>query len=316
MTTLENRYLTMLQTALGPEILKHMEDPQVIEIMVNPDGKLWIEKLHEGTLSTDHDIPPGQAENIIKLMASFKNNVANQSFPMLSTELPLNASRFQGWLPPVVSEPCFTIRKHSKFILTLKDYEDAKILTQSQRKFLTDAVLEKKNIVIAGGTGSGKTTFANALLQLLNQEEDRVLILEDLPELQTSIKNCVKMSTSETVSMRDLVKGSLRMRPDRIIIGEVRDGAALDLLKAWNTGHPGGLCTVHANSGESTPHRLEDLIQEVTVTVPRNLILNAIDLIVFIARDRSGKRKIESIQALKGFENGQYRLESVSDRSL
>jgi P-type conjugative transfer ATPase TrbB len=313
MTTLENRYLTMIQTAFGPEILKHMEDPAVIEIMLNPDGQLWIEKLHEGTLSTGHTLPPEQAENIIKLIASFKNNVANQTLPMLSTELPLNASRFQGWLPPVVSHPCFAIRKHSKFILTLKDYEKANILTEAQRMFLTEAVLTKKNMVIAGGTGSGKTTFANALLQLLNEEKDRVLILEDLSELQTSIKNCVKMSTSETVSMRDLVKGSLRMRPDRIIIGEVRDGAALDLLKAWNTGHPGGLCTVHANSGESTLDRLEDLIQEVTVTVPRNLILNAIDLIVFIARDRTGKRKIESIQVLKGFDNGRYLLETIPD---
>lgn len=308
-TLFENRYLTMIRTAFGPEILKHMEDDSVIEIMLNPDGKLWIEKLYEGTSFTGHHIPPEQAENMIKLIASFKNNVANQTIPMLSTELPLSASRFQGWLPPVVANPCFTIRKHSSVILTLEDYEKSGTITAAQRKTLTAAVLDKKNIVIAGGTGSGKTTFANALLQILNEEKDRVLILEDLPELQSSVKDLVKMTTSETVTMRDLVKGSLRMRPDRIIIGEVRDGAALDLLKAWNTGHPGGLCTLHANSGESTPSRLEDLIQEVTVTVPRNLILNAVDLIVFIARDKSGKRRIQSIQALKGFENGKYVLE-------
>ncbi len=304
----ENRYLTMIRTAFGPEILKFMDDDRVIEIMLNPDGKLWIEKLHEGTQFTGSKIPPEQSENIIKLVASFKNNIANQASPGLSTELPLSSSRFQGWLPPVVSQPCFTIRKHGKNVLTLKDYETSGGITAKQREVLENAVINKKNIVIAGGTSSGKTTFANALLQTLNNQQDRVLILEDLPELQVDVPDLVKMTTSENISMRDLVKGSLRMRPDRIIIGEVRDGAALDLLKAWNTGHPGGLCTLHANSGESTPNRLEDLIQEVTVTVPRSLILNAIDLIVFIQRDKSGKRKVESISQLTGYENGKYLL--------
>jgi P-type conjugative transfer ATPase TrbB len=304
----QNRYLTMIRTAFGPEILKFMEDDQIIEIMLNPDGKLWIEKLSEGTQFTGTIIAPEQSENMIKLVASFKNNIANQTHPMLSTELPLSSARFQGWLPPIVSQPCFTIRKHGKIILTLEDYERSGTLTSNQRKLLENAVLEKKNIVIAGGTSSGKTTFANALLQVLNHQKDRVLILEDLPELQVEVPDLVKMTTSENITMRDLVKGSLRMRPDRIIIGEVRDGAALDLLKAWNTGHPGGLCTLHANSGESTPHRLEDLIQEVAVTVPRSLILNAIDLIIFIQKNKQGQRRVESISQLTGFENGKYLL--------
>ncbi len=311
MIKMDNRYLSMIKTAFGPEILNYMEDDSVIEIMLNPDGKLWIERLYEGTSFTGTQLLPEQAENLIKLIASFKNNIVNASNPLLSTELPLSASRFQAWLPPVVSQACFTIRKHSKIIFSLDDYEKAGMLSKSHRKILSEAVLQKKNLIIAGGTGSGKTTFANALLQLLDQEKDRVLILEDLPELQSHVPDLVKMTSSDKVSMRDLVKGSLRMRPDRIIIGEVRDGAALELLKAWNTGHPGGICTLHANSGESTPSRLEDLIQEVTVSVPRNLILNAIDLIVFIEREKSGKRKIRSIQALKGFENGKYLLESL-----
>jgi type IV secretion system protein VirB11 len=307
----QNRYLTMIRTAFGPEVLKFMEDDQVIEIMLNPDGKLWVEKLTEGPIFTGTYLPPEQSENIIKLIASFKNNIANQSFPMLSTELPLSSARFQGWLPPVVSQPCFNIRKHGKIILTLEDYENSGTITHTQRALLEKAMLEKKNIVIAGGTSSGKTTFANALLQILNNQKDRVLILEDLPELQVEVPDLVKMTTSETVTMRDLVKGSLRMRPDRIIIGEVRDGAALDLLKAWNTGHPGGLCTLHANSGESTPYRLEDLIQEVAVTVPRSLILNAIDLIIFIQKNKQGQRKVESISHLTGYENGKYLLKAL-----
>ncbi|MDA7742533.1 ATPase, T2SS/T4P/T4SS family, partial [Francisellaceae bacterium] len=163
-----------------------------------------------------------------------------------------------------------------------------------------------------GGTGSGKTTFSNALLDILTGTDDRILVIEDLPELQVRVDDLVTMTTTSHVSMRDLVKGSLRMRPDRIIIGEVRDGAALDLLKAWNTGHPGGVCTIHANSVESVPYRLEDLIQEAVITVPRSLILQSVDLIVFISRDKAGKRKITDISELKGYENGEYILEAYS----
>lgn len=308
------RYLNMLQTAFGPEIMQFMEDDDVIEVMLNPDSELLVERLYKGKELAGIKIPPERAENIIKLVASFKNKIADADSPEVSTEIPFKGARFQGWLPPVVSRASFAIRKKAVHVFTLDDYVKAGSMSQSTLEVLKKAVLDRENIIVVGGTGSGKTTFSNALIQLLDGTDERVLVLEDLPELQIHADDVVFMNSTNTVSMRDLVKGSLRMRPDRIIIGEVRDGAALDLLKAWNTGHPGGVCTIHANSVESTPFRLEDLIQEVVVTVPRNLILQAVDLIVFIERDKAGNRKIEKVSRLTGFDDKaqHYLFESLS----
>ncbi|MFZ9035034.1 MAG: P-type conjugative transfer ATPase TrbB [Francisellaceae bacterium] len=307
----KDRQLRMLETAFGKDIMTYLHDEQILEVMLNPDGRLHYERVGEGKVATDIYLTAEQSENIIKLVASFKNKVADEKTPEVATELPFQGARFQGWLPPVVSQACFAIRRRAIAIFTLDQYVEQGALTQSQASYLKQAVAAHKNIVIVGGTGSGKTTFANALLAELSGTEDRVLVIEDLPELQVEVQDLVSMTTTLYVSMRDLVKGSLRMRPDRIIIGEVRDGSALELLKAWNTGHPGGICTIHANSVESTPYRFEDLIQEAVVTVPRTLILQAIDIIVFIERDKSGKRRITNIVELVGYEHGNYILHPV-----
>ena len=298
----EERQLNMLKTAFGLKIMSLLHDDKVVEIMLNPDGRVHCERIGEGKVITDIVIAPEQSENILKLVASFKNQVANEENPEIAAELPFEGARFQGWLPPVVAQACFSIRRRAVAVFTLDQYVEQGALTHTQAQLLKSAMLDRKNIVIVGGTGSGKTTFANALLAQLSGADDRVLVIEDLPELQVKVQDLVTMTTTSSVSMKGLVKGSLRMRPDRIIIGEVRDGSALDLLKAWNTGHPGGVCTIHANSVESTPYRFEDLIQEAVVTVPRTLILQAIDLIVFISRDKAGKRKIRiwlNLQVMK-----------------
>lgn len=289
------RVLSMLETAFGPDVMQFLADDEIIEIMLNPCGSLWVERLYKGKSDTGLKINADQSTNIVKLVASVKNQIADDDLPVVSSEIPFEGARFQGWLPPVVESPCFAIRKRAKHIFTLDDYVASKSMTQTAADYLKNAVIEKQNIIIAGGTGSGKTTFANALIAELNDSSDRILVLEDLPELQIKARDVVFMNTTNTVSMRDLVKGSLRMRPDRIIIGEVRDGSALELLKAWNTGHPGGVCTLHANSCESTPYRLEDLIQEAVVTVPRALITQAVDIIVFLKRDANGRHLVESL---------------------
>lgn len=305
-----NRYLEMLKTAFGSDIMGYMGQDDVIEIMLNPDGHLFVETL-SGKQTTDIEVPDDRSENIVKLVAAYKNDVADAKSPSVSTELPFHGARFQGWLPPVVSKPTFSIRKRAIHIFTLDDYVQSGSLTEERKQLLQHAVKSRKNIVIVGGTGTGKTTFANALLTELKDSSDRLLVLEDLPELQVEAPDCVTLATTPHVAMRDLVKGSLRMRPDRIIIGEVRDGAALELLKAWNTGHPGGICTIHANSADSTPSRLEDLIQEVVVTVPRNLILQAVDLIVYIERDRHGQRQVQDIAELVSYDEHGYQLKPL-----
>lgn len=293
------RHLDMLLTSFGKQIADLLLDDEVIEIMVNPDGKLWVEAYGKGKYFTGEILNPVQVGNVIRLVAAAHADTVNSEHPVVASELPESGARFQGWMPPVVSAPTFTIRKRATKIYTLTDYLENGSITPEQVNFLRAAVNNRKNILIAGGTGSGKTTFANALLHELEGSNDRIIVLEDLPELQINVQDCVKLTTTENVSMRDLIKGVLRMRPDRIIIGEVRDGSALELLKAWNTGHPGGICTIHANSPEATIFRLEDLVREVASQVPSTLIREAIDIIVFMQRDSQGRYKVASVTEQK-----------------
>lgn len=309
----QDRYLAMLKTAFGNDILKWLSDASVIEVMLNPDGRLWVEHLAGEKRFTGTEIPAERAETLIKLVASYKGLVIDEKNPEVATELPIGGARFQGWLPPVVDQPTFAIRQQATKIFTLENYVQEGALSQKHQKVLIDAIQTRQNIIVIGGTGSGKTTLTNALLHELKGADDRVLILEDLPELQVDVDDKVHMVTTPMVSMRQLVKGSLRMRPDRIIVGEVRDGVALDMLKAWNTGHPGGICTLHANSVESAPLRLENLIQEVVMNVSRELIVEAVDLLVFIARDKQGKHKVQNLARLDGFDinKGGYQISLV-----
>ncbi len=296
-----DRHLAMLTTAFGADIIALLNNQDVIEIMLNPDGKLWAESYGHGKYDTGIIFSDYQAANIIKLAAAYHKTIADDKHPEVSCELPGSSARFQGWLPPVATAPTFTIRKRATKIFTLDDYVAAESLTVNQAEGLRRSIQNRKNILIAGGTSSGKTTFANALLNELRNSNDRIIILEDLPELQINSKDYVKLMSTSNVSMRSLVKGILRMRPDRIIIGEVRDGTALELLKAWNTGHPGGICTIHANSPEATISRLEDLVHEAVNTIPTHLIQEAIDIIVFMQRDHYGKYAVTGITELTAY---------------
>ena len=308
----QNRFKLLLETTLGPIILKHLHDDKVIEIMLNPDGKLVIDYLGGDKIVTNDIIPISQASRILKLIATHSETIVTSEQPSLAAELPIKKSRFQGWLPPVVSQASFAIRKRAVKIFTLDDYVKNKIITEKIQTNLIAAIKNKKNIIVIGGTGSGKTTFSNALLAEMSKSDDRILILEDLPELQCSSKDHVAMVTTSQVSMRDLVKGSLRMRPDRIIVGEVRDGTALDLLKAWNTGHPGGLCTIHANSAKGGVNRLRDLMLEAVENIPNSLITEAVDILVFIERTKNGSRKIKDIVELTGVKNNEFIFKSIN----
>ena len=300
------RRRAMLRTAMGPAIAAALSDPRVIEIMVNPDGALRVDILGEGRVDTDVKLDAPQVERIIRLVASHVRSEVHGDRPIVSAELPPLGSgageRFEGILPPVSTAPCFSIRKPAARIYTLMDYVTDGIMSAEAARMLGRAVVDRRNILVAGGTSSGKTTLANALLAEMAHLDERVILIEDTRELQSQARDTVALRTrTDTVTMGDLVRSTLRLRPDRIIVGEVRGGEALDMLKAWNTGHPGGIATVHANSAASALYRIEQLIQEAVVTVPRRLIADAIDMVVFIA-GRGTARRIETIARVAGLD--------------
>jgi type IV secretion system protein VirB11 len=312
------RQRAMLQTALGPSIAAALADPLVIEVMVNPDGVLRLDRLGQGRCDTGEVLQPAQVERIIRLVGSHARTEVHGAAPIVSAELPPHAEgmageRFEGLLPPVSTGPCFSIRKPASRIYTLADYVSDGIMTGETARLLSLAVVERRNILVVGGTSSGKTTLANALLAEMAHRDERVILIEDTRELQCAAPDTVALRTRPgVVTMADLVRSTLRLRPDRIIVGEVRGGEALDMLKAWNTGHPGGIATVHANSAPSALYRLEQLIQEAVVTVPRRLIAEAIDLIVFI-HGRGTARRIDGVVAVEGLDApGDYAVRTLN----
>ncbi len=316
------RRRAMLRTAMGADIAAALADPRVIEIMVNPDGALRVDVLGEGRAETGIIMPSEQVERIIRLVASHARAEIHSDAPIISSELPPHAEgrageRFEGILPPVATGPCFSIRKPAERLYRLIDYVADGLMSPDAARILSLAVVERRNILVAGGTSSGKTTLANALLAEMADLDERVILIEDTRELQSPAADTVALRTrANMVSMADLVRSTLRLRPDRIVVGEVRGPEALDMLKAWNTGHPGGIATVHANSASAALTRVEQLVQEAVVTVPRRLIAEAIDLIVFIS-GRGTQRRIASIARLTGVDpDGGYGLVDIQPADL
>lgn len=309
------RRRAMLRTALGPDIAAALADPLVVEIMVNPDGALRLDKLGEGRTDTGMRFDSDQVERIIRLVASHARAEIHGDRPIISAELPpyiegRAGERFEGVLPPVSTRPCFSIRKPAERLHTLDDYVADGLMSAVAADTLRAAVTQRFNILIAGGTSSGKTTLANALLAEMTWVDARVILIEDTRELQCPLPDTVALRTRPgLVTMTDLVRSTMRLRPDRIIVGEIRGPEALDMLKAWNTGHPGGIATVHANSAIAALYRLEQLVQEAVVTVPRRLIADAIDIIVFIG-GRGTQRRVASIARVAALDpdTGAYAL--------
>ena len=305
-----NRTLEMLASAFGAHVAKALADPHVTEIMLNPDGHLWTDSHDLGRIKTGYTIAPQDAERIIRLVASFKGESADRQSPIISAELP-NGERFEGLLPPITTAPGFSIRKAGVQILSLSDYVTSGTMSGVQADVLRASIQARRNILIIGGTASGKTTLANALLMEIAKLGERVLILEDTRELRCKAPDMVSLRTSNHVNMAALVRSSLRLRPDRIIIGEVRGAEALDLLKAWNTGHPGGIATVHANSALAGLSRMEQLILEAIPTVPPGLMTDAIDVLVFIS-GKGKARRVETIAELTGFDGLAYQIDPLT----
>ena len=299
----------MLRTALGPAISDLLRDPSIVEVMLNPDGRIWVDRLAGGLEDTGEKLTPEDGERIVRLVAHHVGAEVHARSPRVSAELPDSGERFEGLLPPVVAAPTFAIRKPAVAVFTLDDYVAAGIMAEAQAAALREAVASRANILVAGGTSTGKTTLTNALLAEVAKTQDRIIIIEDTRELQCAAENVVAMRTKDGVaSLSDLVRSSLRLRPDRIPIGEVRGAEALDLLKAWGTGHPGGVGTIHAGSAIGALRRLEQLIQEVVVTVPRAMIAETIDLVAVLS-GRGAARRLAELGRVEGLgPDGDYRL--------
>jgi type IV secretion system protein TrbB len=334
-TERDRRLAEKLKRELGETVLSLLTDERVEDILLNPDSSLWTKRLGEG-FSCAGQMAPTQALCAMGTIAAWHETVLNHDRPILETELPLDGSRFEGLVPPIVSRPAFAIRLRPKRIFTLADYKTAGILTckddprsrpRARKDFwselrnlvhdevLTRAIAARMNIIIAGSTGSGKTTFLNACMDSLADltPNDRVVILEDTVELQYTVPNRVILHATRNISMLGCVRASMRLRPTRIIVGEVRDGAAHELIKAWNTGHPGGFLTVHANDALGALYRLESLIAEATPAPSRKLIAEAVGLVVFIDEEAEleAGRKVREILLVTGYNNGEYQYEYV-----
>jgi type IV secretion system protein VirB11 len=308
----QQRLYDKLYRDLGHDIVWALGNPDINEVMLNPDGKLWIDSTRVGSM-TIAALDRAQAYSIVNDIAGIHQFVVNQDHPRLEAELPyfkaMKGERFTAQVPPLVSAPSFTIRKKSEMIFTLTDYTASDRMSTHQANVLRELICQRKNMLVCGGPGSGKTTVTNALIVEAVQHDasQRFLILEDLPELQCSASNKVPMLTSDQVNMTGLLRAAMRMRPDRILIGEVRGAEALDMLKAWNTGCPGGICTVHANGAEEAVQRILDLSMEAGLTTPpTQLVTHTIDAIVSVTRHGSQKGFIRAIVALGDHEHGKF----------
>ena len=302
-----------LERDLGPEIMAALADPKTVEIMLNSDGKLWQERLGEkmrqiGALSAS------RSESIIKTIAGFHGKEITKGRPLIECELPLDGSRFAGQFPPIVPAPTFAIRKKAVAIFTLDQYVAAGIMTQAQLAVIEAAVKNHRNILVTGSTGSGKTTLVNAIINrmVVIDPTERIVIIEDTGEIQCAAENFVQYHTTLDITMTMLLRTTLRMRPDRILVGEVRGPEALDLLMAWNTGHEGGAATLHANNARAGLDRLALLIS-MHPDSPKQiepLIGEAVHCVIHIARTQEGRRVAEIVEIL-GYEDGKYLTQTV-----
>ena len=304
-----SRSRKMLRTALGSLLLARLEDPGVAEVMLNPDGRVWVDRFEGGLADAGLVLSAADGERILRLVAHHVGAEIHAGRPRLAAELPGTGERFEGLMPPLVVGPAFSLRKPASRVFPLPDYVAAGVMSAEHAELLTASVRDRDNILVVGPTSSGKTTLVNALLAEVAAGGDRVVMIEDVRELQCAAPNLVALRTGEgAATLGELVRSALRLRPDRIIIGEVRGAEALDLIKAWGTGHPGGVGTLHAGSALGALLRLEQLIQEAVVTVPRALIADTVDLIAVLA-GRGRQRRLVELARLSGLAvDGAYQL--------
>jgi P-type conjugative transfer ATPase TrbB len=300
-----------LKEALGEKILALLADPRTLEIMVNPDGAVFCER--EGAvMSSEGSARPGLAREVILTLMAMRESGERDS-GIFSCELPFCSARFEGIMPPLAKEPCFCVRRHGAARLTLNDLVSQRSITPSCADFLRQALSERRSFIVCGGTGCGKTTFLNALMNeaAMIQPSDRVISIEDTPELSLPFANCVALRACGGTGTGELVRATLRMRPDRIAVGEVRGSEALDLVDALSSGHSGGMATVHAGSAAEAVRRLVLLVSRHP-RCPRDvepLVAGALDLIAVL--EGRPRRRLAELSAVRGYSGGKFILENT-----
>lgn len=306
MEVAEERFLGQFSNATKA-LSTWLNDKETLEIM-NNEGVIFVDMLGKEIEKAPVFLSDVDTLRIISLVASHSQTTITSDNPIVSAELP-DGSRFEGLISPVVKKPSFSIRKHLSKVLTLDNYVESGIIDEKTKEIIEDSIRERHNVVVVGSTGSGKTTFCNAIVDGIARltPAHRVISIEDTRELKINSEDSLCLRTSDTVDMTRLLKSCMRLRPDRILVGEVRDASALALLKAWNTGHPGGVATVHANSALSGLIRLEQLVQEANIplAVVKPLIAEAVNVVIFMEKTKTS-RKVKEIIKVTGFDSKNF----------
>jgi len=311
-----SRDLISLKDGLGDLVWERLHDVDVFDIMLNGDGALFEDRRGHG-LTRIGTINEYDAQSAINIVTAIAGEVVDRKSPIIEAELPVRKARFIGYSPPITAKPSFSIRLPPSKIYTLAEYVADGIATTAQVAVIENAIAAGQNILIAGGTGSGKSTLLNAVLEALSRIHPvkRVCLIEEVIELQCSQANVLALRTGPQADHQDLLMRLMRSRPDVIVFGEVRDEAALQLVKAANTGHDGLMSTLHANSAQDALHRMQDLCAEAEPGDFRSQIASAFDLIVGIQRTNAADRKpgdadrrITEIIKLEGFADNAYKF--------
>src|SRR3989442_1034665 len=308
------RYGEMMARYLGPVILRAFADDDVTESYVSPqDGLVRFDTRSRGRIASGVSVAATRVEMFLNAVATSLGLTLGADHPGLEAELPavgFRGSRLQGFVPPVTPAPAFTIRKPPAVVYSLDDYVATGVISQAQRAEFRRAVREHQNMLIAGGTNTGKTTLANALLKEVTDlfPAERIVILEDTVELQCVAMDHLALRTGPNVTLAQLVKSALRTSPNRIVVGEVRGSEALDLLDAWATGHPRGVATVHASSAEGALLRLDRLAHPANGPPPHHPVAEAIHLIA-ILEGSNARRRVTDLVRVAGLDrDGRYVL--------
>ncbi len=307
-----SRLLEKLTREIRGPMQAALQNSDVIELVCNADGAVW-RLTRQGGWEEIDTISPAKADSILSTVAALTDNIINHDSPQIQCAFPLDGSRLQGLAPPAVPSPIFDIRKHSTHIFSIEEYIRDQILTREQADIISKAVVERQNILIAGGTCSGKTTLAKTIIELARTSGnpgERYVIIEDTIELHCNAKNIVHIHATSREMLSRFTQSAMRLRPDRVIIGEVRGREAYDLMYLLNSGHPGSFTTIHANSSRLALHKFLMLARESGEDVHPKRVVECFDIVISIRRTEQGLR-VDDVAEVVDYDGSDFIVKSV-----